>query len=212
MSGFDSAHAIGKIVKLNRQRMYFKRNHLEQAINPGEPVESMELDPQSSGTWEFLKIFSTDLRPVVGFWQHGVQWNRLPFGNTVQTAGCDLPRTQSDGFADDSVRVEVPIVMQNVTRFPDSTPDELPRELIELGKRIAALPEPHYRELEDPYSQVVDCLRRRRRILNLVQEALAQLRLDVKYLMFDVEITKQERDALRAQLDEIERDDYGSSW
>lgn len=83
---------------------------------------------------------------------------------------------------------------------------------MELGKRIASLPEPQFRELEQSYTQVVDCIRRRRRILNLVQEALSQLRLDVKYLMFDLEITRQERDQLKAQLDEIERDDYGSSW
>lgn len=102
--------------------------------------------------------------------------------------------------------------MQNATRFPDATTDELPRELVELGRRIAALPEAHYRELEEPYAQVVDCIRRRRRILNLVQEALAQLRLDVKYLMFDLEVTKEERDALRAHLDEIDREDYGTSW
>ncbi|WP_437205572.1 transcriptional regulator [Planctomicrobium sp. SH664] len=102
--------------------------------------------------------------------------------------------------------------MANFTRFPDAGPEELPRELMELGKRIAALPEPFYRQLEQPYSQVVDCVRRRRRILNLVQEALSQLRLDIKYLMFDLEITRQERDGLRAQLDELEQGDRGSNW
>lgn len=102
--------------------------------------------------------------------------------------------------------------MQNALRFPDASSDELPRELVDLGKRIAALPEPYFRQLEQPYSQVVDCVRRRRRILNLVQEALAQLRLDVKYLMFDLEVTREERDSLRAQLDEIQRDDAGPSW
>ena len=102
--------------------------------------------------------------------------------------------------------------MQNAVRFPDTASEELPRELIELGKRIASLPEAQYRELEQPYAQVVDCVRRRRRILNLVQEALAQLRLDVKYLMFDLEVTKEERDELRAQLDEIDRDGSGNSW
>jgi hypothetical protein len=44
---------------------------------------------------------------------------------------------------------------------------------------------------------VVDSTRRRRRILNLVQEALSQLRLDMKYLVFDLEATRRERDALR---------------
>lgn len=102
--------------------------------------------------------------------------------------------------------------MQNALRFPATSSDELPRELIDLGKRIAALPEPYFRELEESYSQVVDCVHRRRRILNLVQEALSQLRLDVKYLMFDLDVTREERDSLRAQLDEIEPDDYGNSF
>ncbi|WP_437193754.1 transcriptional regulator [Planctomicrobium sp. SH527] len=101
--------------------------------------------------------------------------------------------------------------MQNAVRFPDASSEELPRELIELGKRIAALPEAQFSQLEQPYTQVVDCVRRRRRILNLVQEALSQLRLDVKYLMFDLEITREERDRLRAQLNEIEPGDYGSA-
>jgi len=86
--------------------------------------------------------------------------------------------------------------------------NQLPRELIELGKRIAALPESEYVDLKDSYSRVVDCVRRRRRILELVQEALAQLRLDIKYLMFDLEVTRKERDELKAQLDEIHPDGY----
>jgi hypothetical protein len=44
---------------------------------------------------------------------------------------------------------------------------------------------------------VADSTRRRRRILNLVQEALSQLRLDMKYLVFDLEATRRERDTLR---------------
>lgn len=55
-------------------------------------------------------------------------------------------------------------------------------------------PEPLVTELK----QIVD---QRRRILHLVQEVLAQLRLDLKYLMFDLESTRQERDAARAELD-----------
>ncbi len=100
--------------------------------------------------------------------------------------------------------------MKNAMRFPSTSSEDLPKELIDLGRRIAALPEEHYRELEHSYSQVVDCVRRRRRILNLVQEALSQLRLDVKYLMFDLEVTKAERNELRQQLDQSERDDHGN--
>ncbi len=49
--------------------------------------------------------------------------------------------------------------------------------------------------------RVVDSTQRRRRILALVQDALGQLRLDMKYLMFDLEATRRERDELRAELD-----------
>lgn len=84
------------------------------------------------------------------------------------------------------------------SRIPD-TETELPQELVELGRRIAALPDGG-KALEEAYCRVVDSVRRRRRILTLVQEALAQLRLDVKYLMFDLEVTRQERDELRERL------------
>jgi hypothetical protein len=90
--------------------------------------------------------------------------------------------------------------MDNKSRLPGDVPDELPRELIELGKRIAGLPSGLQHDLEPIYNQVVDSIRRRRRILSLVQDALSQLRLDIKYLMFDLEVTRRERDALRDQL------------
>ncbi|HEY2249458.1 MAG TPA: transcriptional regulator [Planctomycetaceae bacterium] len=86
------------------------------------------------------------------------------------------------------------------SRLPGDVPDELPRELVELGKRIAGLPTGFQKDLEPNYNQVVDSVRRRRKILSLVQDALSQLRLDIKYLMFDLEVTRRERDALRDQL------------
>ncbi len=46
--------------------------------------------------------------------------------------------------------------------------------------------------------------RRRRRILSLVQDALSQLRLDMKYLMFDLEATRRERDEFREKLEHYE--------
>jgi hypothetical protein len=39
--------------------------------------------------------------------------------------------------------------------------------------------------------------KRRKRILALVQEALQQLRVDMKYLVFDLECTRRERDAAK---------------
>lgn len=90
--------------------------------------------------------------------------------------------------------------MPTHSRLPD-TADEVPRELIDLARHIAALP-PHLQpDLETAFNRVVDSVRRRRRILSLVQEALSQLRLDIKYLMFDLEVTRSERDELRERLE-----------
>jgi len=38
---------------------------------------------------------------------------------------------------------------------------------------------------------------KRSKILKLVQEALSQLRVDMKYLIFDLECTRKERDELK---------------
>ena len=91
--------------------------------------------------------------------------------------------------------------MNSNTRFPDSGEHDLPRELVDLARAIAALPDEQQTELEGVYMRVVDSEKRRRRILSLVQEALAQLRLDIKYLMFDLEVTRKERDELKERLD-----------
>ena len=90
--------------------------------------------------------------------------------------------------------------MNSNSRFPDSGEDDLPRELVDLARAITILPEEYQTELEGVYTRVVDSVKRRRRILSLVQEALTQLRLDIKYLMFDLEVTRKERDQLKERL------------
>lgn len=87
-------------------------------------------------------------------------------------------------------------------RVFDDSSEQLPKEIIDLAKQIAKLPQPCRENMDAVYEQVVDSIRRRRRILSLVQEALSQLRLDIKYLMFDLDATKQERDALQEKLEE----------
>lgn len=104
-------------------------------------------------------------------------------------------------------------------RLPETDLEELPRELADLKSKIDALdnePDPELssdarrrrsesaEELDGAYQRVVDSFRRRRRILSLVQEALSQLRLDIKYLMFDLDVTKRERDELRESLEDRE--------
>src|SRR5829696_3736774 len=75
--------------------------------------------------------------------------------------------------------------------------DELPKDVADLAAAISNLPAEHRSRLEPLMFRVVDSTKRRRRILNLVQEALSQLRLDMKYLVFDLEATRRERDALK---------------
>ena len=92
--------------------------------------------------------------------------------------------------------------MTTSPRFPDTRETDLPRELVDLAQKIADLPEPLQKDLETAYSRVVESVRRRRRILALVQEALSQLRLDIKYLMFDLEVTRKERDELKMRMEQ----------
>ena len=80
--------------------------------------------------------------------------------------------------------------------------DELPKDLIDLTVAVADLPTEQRARLEPILTRVVESTKRRRRILNLVQEALSQLRLDMKYLVFDLEATRRERDALRSSRDD----------
>ena len=89
------------------------------------------------------------------------------------------------------------------SRLPGGNSEELPRELIEHGRKLAGLElsEKQQKDIDSAYSRVVDSVRRRRRILALVQEALSQLRLDIKYLMFDLDVTRKERDELRERLE-----------
>lgn len=93
--------------------------------------------------------------------------------------------------------------MQTRSRLPESDSEELPQELLDLGKKISGLSCNERQDLMLAFTRVVDSVRRRRRILALVQEALSQLRLDIKYLMFDLEVTRSERDDLRRQQEEL---------
>ncbi len=82
--------------------------------------------------------------------------------------------------------------------------EELPADLLRLATAIHALPDQYSRELIPTLERVVESTKRRRRILTLVQDALSQLRLDMKYLMFDVEATRRERDEYHARLQDHE--------
>jgi len=83
-----------------------------------------------------------------------------------------------------------------------TTGDDLPSDMLELAGLIESLPAPHRTEIKPVLARVIESTKRRRRILNLVQDALSQLRLDMKYLVFDLEATRRERDTYRQELEE----------
>jgi hypothetical protein len=88
---------------------------------------------------------------------------------------------------------------------PDSiatTHDQIPADLLRLSEAIHSMPEPYAAQLAPLVDAVMESTKRRRRILTLVQDALSQLRLDMKYLMFDLEATRRERDEYRLKLEE----------
>jgi outer membrane murein-binding lipoprotein Lpp len=87
--------------------------------------------------------------------------------------------------------------MSDTARVLKAVSEELPADVQELASAIERLPAEHRAQIEPVFARVLESTRRRRRILNLVQDALAQLRLDMKYLMFDLEATRRERDEFK---------------
>lgn len=96
--------------------------------------------------------------------------------------------------------------MSDAIRHAPTPPatNELPLDFQQLAAAIERLPQPYASNLAPLLERVTESTRRRRRILNLVQDALSQLRLDMKYLMFDLEATRRERDEFQAKLNEIQ--------
>ena len=73
------------------------------------------------------------------------------------------------------------------------------KALQNLMDKIDQLPQEHKGHLVDAAGQILEAHKNKKRVLGLIQEALQQLRLDMKYLLFDLNATRQERDeALKA--------------
>ncbi len=92
--------------------------------------------------------------------------------------------------------------MSNQAHVIKSDSADIPREMADLAAAVYRLPNEHREAIEPVLARVLDSTRRRRRILCLVQDALSQLRLDMKYLAFDLEATRRERDDYRRKLEE----------
>jgi hypothetical protein len=88
--------------------------------------------------------------------------------------------------------------------LPLKVKDEyLPRELGELRKEIEALP----RKLRDRMlplcDRVTHFLHLHGRLFELAQETVDRVQLDVKYLLFDLDCTRHERDEAVEELENL---------
>jgi hypothetical protein len=97
--------------------------------------------------------------------------------------------------------------MSAAAKTNEAFANETPVELVELQRAIDSLPITERVKLVPVFQNVIESTNRRRKILNLVQEALGQLRLDMKYLVFDLEATRRERDSYREQLQSFNFED-----
>ncbi|MEY4565973.1 MAG: hypothetical protein RLY14_943 [Planctomycetota bacterium] len=93
--------------------------------------------------------------------------------------------------------------MANIPQTIDNTAQDTPVELLELIRAIDALPPQQRLTLQPALNRVVESSARRRKILSMVQEALGQLRLDMKYLVFDLEATRRERNRFEQQIKDL---------
>jgi len=92
---------------------------------------------------------------------------------------------------------------------PPAPPDTVPctesvpeiHELAELLRLADALPTEFRTDIYRVLDRLAACLERRQRMLGYVQDSLNQMSLDLKYLIFDLEATRRERDEYRQMLD-----------
>jgi hypothetical protein len=78
--------------------------------------------------------------------------------------------------------------------------DQIPAELIDLRKEVEELPL-HLRQKMLPLCErLYHYNRLHSRLLRIAQEAVDQLQLDAKYMQFDLEATRRERDELMREM------------
>jgi hypothetical protein len=78
--------------------------------------------------------------------------------------------------------------------------DQIPSELLDLRKQIEELPTQLRQKLLPLCERLHHYTRLHTRLLRIAQEAVDQLQLDAKYMQFDLEATRRERDELQREL------------
>jgi hypothetical protein len=100
--------------------------------------------------------------------------------------------------------------MSQAAQTSDNLLNDIPSELLDLQRVIEALPPAQRLTIQPAFQRVVESTNRRRKILQLVQDSIGQLRLDMKYLVFDLEATRRERDSYQKQIEETFGDSSGN--
>ena len=96
--------------------------------------------------------------------------------------------------------------------LPPSGKEPLPREMLELYKQVDTLPRTHRTRLAPLCDRVGQLLQLQSRLIRIAQDTVDQLQFDMKYVLFDLEATRRERDAFQQELDNLEGGaDHGES-
>src|SRR5688572_23129566 len=85
--------------------------------------------------------------------------------------------------------------------------DPVPAELVELRGHVDQLPLYLRMKMLPLCERLGHYCRLQSRLVRIAQDAVDQLQLDVKYLMFDVESTRREKEQLRRKIMEFEEFD-----
>jgi len=84
--------------------------------------------------------------------------------------------------------------------------DQMPQDLIELRSHLDTLPLHQREKLLPLCERVAHFTKLQNRLVRIAQDAVDQLQLDVKYLLFDTEATRRERDELRELLETLDEE------
>ena len=85
---------------------------------------------------------------------------------------------------------------------PSGKTEPLPREMLELCNQVGRLPPAQRSQFAPLCERVGHLLQLQSRLLRIAQDTVDQLQLDVKYLQFDLEVTRKERDVLKQELED----------
>jgi hypothetical protein len=84
---------------------------------------------------------------------------------------------------------------------PSGKNEPLPKEMLELCNAVGQLPLAQRNKLGPLCERVGHLLQLQSRLLRISQDTVDQLQLDVKYLLFDLEVTRKERNAFKHELE-----------